>query len=126
MSALCTVLRTTISLLGMVAVLLGALEHESLVLTPDCAARSLAGDERVGSHGDSSDAYAQLGAIPHDSGTEGTFRAVFHFFRTAPGMNSLPAWQLHGSSVSSDCTGVPLHLVQQARFRHIGVIALRL
>lgn len=62
--------RRILAMIGLVAVLLGALEHENLILQP-------AGVEPAIADAPGKLAYALTEASP-DSGTEGTFRSELH------------------------------------------------
>jgi hypothetical protein len=119
MHILRTICRVTIAITGMAAVLLGALEHESLVLQADAAITEMQPGAACAKSPD-------IAGAPHESGTEGTYRSESHRHWTAPAPNDGPIWRIHAVPVGDRCGSAPLHLAQQARSRLIGVLALRL
>jgi len=126
MGSIRTAFRNAIAFLGLVAVLLGALEHESLVLQADFTAVDSVASETFLKDGQPIDEDSHLVAFPSESGTEGTFRSEIHFLATAPAGSRRMSQRIRLSSVDTGQCRAPLCRGQQARSLRIGVVALRL
>jgi hypothetical protein len=122
MFALRTGLRQAIAFLGMAALLLGALEHESLILQDATATPAVA--ETSGT------LLLGLGASCHElteTGTEGTFRAEKHGYSLSPKAQGHAARAYHLSQFTSPSD--VLLAAPSARYwqsRPTGIVALRL
>jgi len=126
MSSLRTAFRNAIAFLGMVAVLLGALEHESLVLQADFTPGDVAASRTLLKDGHAIDEDSHLVAFPRESGTEGTFRSENPFPSTAPAGSRRLSRRVRLISAGIGQSGSVLHRVQHPRSRRVGVLALRL
>lgn len=125
MSPFRTFSQALIAVFSMVAVMLGALEHESLLLQGDTPGITASAE------GDAGRLHADTAAGKHwtkagaDTGTEGTFRSETQVFWTAPAGDFFVLWRVPELSTAFAATGVPPHLGQHARSRVAGVRALR-
>ena len=126
MSSMRTALRNAIAFLGMVAVLLGALEHESLVLQADFSPGDLPVSQTLLKDGHAIDEDSHLVAFPRESGTEGTFRSENSFLSTAPAGSRRVCRRFRLISAGTGQSGTVVHRFQHARSRRVGVLALRL
>lgn len=131
-------------MISMVAVMLGAFEHESLLLqedpppamapVPESDATTSAAAERA-----TDTPPEAASAQPHpapagkhwtkagaDTGTEGTFRSETQVFWTPSAGDFFVLWRVPEFGTAFACTGVPPHLGQHARAHVSGVRALRL
>lgn len=118
--------RILIAILTMVATMVGALEHESLLLQ----GRDWSGADLVVVNGDipattqgSREAFSQVGS---ESGTEGTYRSETQVLWTAPADDFLATWRVPEQGPARTRAEIPPHLGSQARFRVTGVLSLRI
>lgn len=113
-------------MLSMVATMLGALEHESLLFQGTaCMAADLPtviGEVPAATPG-SGEAFSRDGA---ETGTEGTYRSETRVLWTAPADGFLTSWRVPAYDPPGTRIEIPPHLDSQARFRVTGVLALRI
>jgi hypothetical protein len=118
--------RLLIAMLSMVATMLGALEHESLLFQGSaCMAADLSpviGGVSVAIP-DSGEAFSRDGA---ETGTEGTYRSETQILWTAPADGCGTSWRVPAYDPFGTRVEIPPHLDSQARFRVTGVLALRI
>ncbi len=117
--------QTVVALISIVAILLGALEHESLVLQNEAGAKSPPAGlaEGVECPSAASEVWTSFAS---DTGTEGTFRAESHTWGTTPFWRLQSRAQDRRQDLVFAASVAPLHLGRQARSRMTGVRARRL
>lgn len=118
--------RILIAILSMVATMVGALEHESLLFQE----MGYSGTDLVMVNGDfsattqsSGEAFSRDGS---ETGTEGTYRSETQVLWTAPTDDFLRTWRVPEQGPARTEIEIPPHLGSQARFRVAGGLALRI
>jgi len=115
-----------ISVLSLAAVLLGALEHESLLFQPELEfVVSQTGGE-VAPDSESHGGTARFEAYPHESGTEGTFRSESHSLGVLHGLKVAQVQRQFDRSSPGGERATRLPPRRPDRTLTMGVLALRL
>lgn len=122
MNLLHSTCRSTFAIVGIVAVLWGALVQEALATK----ANGAAGDARAGDCCAHLAENSDLAAWSSPGEPEGIYRLENYPCWTAPATSDGPFWRIHAPFAGEGRASVPLHLAQQTRSRLRGEFALRL
>jgi len=125
MSTFRTFLTGTIAILGMLAVLLGAMEHEDLIFQAEVSAEVTEHADQ-GSLGMNGIEDFSLTNDLHRSGTEGTFRSEVHRLWLLPRIESSHAMKRWLTPPTARAVDVAADDRLHGRSRLLGVVALRL
>lgn len=118
--------RILIAIFSMVATMLGALEHESLLFQGMPCTKAeivVVNSERPAATQGSADSFSRDGS---ETGTEGTYRSETQVLWTAPTDDFLTTWRVPEFGPTGTRAEIAPHLGSQARFRITGVLALRI